>query len=232
MLSIRLFPLLCAVLAAVGLTGCGSGTMDAKEGAERKILLVGNGADPRFMDLHLVNSVSEHHLMMALFEGLVAEDPVKDAEAEPGVAERWESNPDKSVWTFHLRHNARWSDGVPVTAEDFVWSWRRMLTAALAAEYSQMLFALKNGREFYEQKVSAEAVGAKALDAHTLEVTLVGPTPLFILMLLLTSWWPVPRHTIEKYGDPLDRVNPWSQEGHMVGNGAFQLKRQLFRQVL
>lgn len=232
MFSMRLFPVLCAVLAAVGLTGCGSGTMDAKEGAERKILLVGNGADPRFMDLHLVNSVSEHHLMMALFEGLVAEDPVKDAEAEPGVAERWESNADKSVWTFHLRNNARWSDGVPVTAQDFVWSWRRMLTAALAAEYSQMLFALKNGREFYEQKVSAEEVGAKALDAHTLEVTLVGPTPHFILMLLHTSWWPVPRHTIEKYGDPLDRVNPWSQEGHMVGNGAFQLKRQLFRQVL
>ena len=89
MLLIRRLLMCCAAVAAVGLSGCGSGTMDAKEGAARRILLVGTGADPRFMDLHLINSVSEHHLMMALFEGLVAEDPVKDAEAEPGVAERW-----------------------------------------------------------------------------------------------------------------------------------------------
>ena len=225
--------LLCAALvAAAALTGCGGGTMDAKEAAGKKILLVGNGADPRFMDLHLINSVSEHHIMLALFEGLVAEHKSKDDDVEPGVAERWETNSDKSVWTFHLRQDARWSDGVPITAEDFVWSWRRMLTAELAAEYSQMLFALKHGRGFYEKKLSAGEVGVKALDPRRLEVTLVGPTPHFLLMLLHTSWWPVPRHVIEKYGDPLDRVNPWTHEGNMVSNGAFKLKRNLFRQVL
>jgi oligopeptide transport system substrate-binding protein len=232
MISFRCLYLLCALLAMAALTGCGSGTVDAREGAEQKILLVGNGADPRFMDLHLVNSVSEHHIMLALFEGLVAEHPSKDADVEPGMAERWEANADKSVWTFHLRPDARWSDGVPLTAEDFVWSWRRMLTAELAAEYSQMLFALKNGREFYNKTAPAEAVGVKALDPHTLEVTLVGPTPHFLLMLLHTAWWPVPRHVIEKFGDPLDRVNPWSHEGNMVSNGAFKLKRNLFRQVV
>jgi len=224
--------LLCALLATVGLTGCGSGTMDAKQGAEQKILLVGNGADPRFMDPQLVNSTSEHHLMIALFEGLVAEHPSRDAEVEAGVAERWDTNSDKSVWTFHLRPTAEWSDGVPVTADDFVWSWRRMLTKSLAAEYSQMLFALKNGEAFYEGKVDGEQLGVKAIDPKTLEVTLVGPTPHFLLMILHTSWWPVPRHCIEKYGDALDRVNPWTQEGKMVGNGAFTLKRNLFRQVI
>ena len=229
---LRLLFLLCSVLATAGLTGCGSGTMDAKEGAEQKILLVGNGADPRFMDLHLINSVAEHHLMLALFEGLVAEHVSKDSDVEPGMADQWEANEDKSVWTFHIRSDARWSDGVPFTADDFVWSWRRMLTADLAAEYSQMLFALKNGREFYEKKMSAEEVGVKAIDPRTLQVTLVGPTPHFLLMLLHTAWWPVPRHVIEKFGDPLDRVNPWSQEGNMVSNGAFQLKRNQFRQVV
>ena len=223
---------LCAALAVAGLTGCGSGTMDAREGAAQKILLVGNGADPRFMDPHLLNSVPEHHLLMSLFEGLVAEHPVKDAEVEPGMAERWEANADKSVWTFHLRANAVWSDGVPVTAEDFVWSWRRMLTKSLAAEYSQMLFVLKNGEAFYNGKVNAEELGVRAIDPRTLEVSLVGPTPHFLIMMLHTSWWPVPRHCIEKFGDALDRVNPWSQEGNMVGNGAFTLKRNLFRQVI
>ena len=155
--------LLCAALvAAAALTGCGGGTMDAKEAAGKKILLVGNGADPRFMDLHLINSVSEHHIMLALFEGLVAEHKSKDDDVEPGVAERWETNSDKSVWTFHLRQDARWSDGVPITAEDFVWSWRRMLTAELAAEYSQMLFALKHGRGFSEKKLPAGEIGVKA----------------------------------------------------------------------
>lgn len=229
---LRYVTLLCAAFALAVLTGCGSGTMDAKEGARKKILLVGNGTDPRFMDVHLINSVPEHHIMLALFEGLVAEHKTKDDDVEPGVAERWEANADKSVWTFHLRKDARWSDGVPMTAEDFVWSWRRMLTAELAAEYSQMLFALKNGREFYEKKLPAGQIGVKAVDPHKLEVTLVGPTPHFLLVLLHTSWWPVPRHVIEKFGDPLDRVNPWTQEGNMVSNGAFKLKRNLFRQVI
>ena len=228
----RFLLLLCTVFATAGLAGCGSGTLDAKEGAAKKILLVGNGADPRFMDPHLLNSVPEHHLLMALFEGLVAEHPVKDAEVNPGMASQWEANPDKSVWTFHLRPNALWSDGVPVTAKDFVWSWRRMLTKSLAAEYSQMLFVLKNGEAFYEGKAKAEELGVRAIDPSTLEVTLVGPTPHFLIMMLHTSWWPVPRHCIQKYGDPLDRVNPWTQEGNMVGNGAFILKRNLFRQVI
>jgi oligopeptide transport system substrate-binding protein len=229
---IRFFLQLCAALAAVGLCGCGSGTMDAKEGAAQKILLVGNGADPRFMDPHLLNSVPEHHVLMALFEGLVAEPPVSNTVVDPGMAERWESNADKSVWTFHLRPNVVWSDGVPVTAGDFVWSWRRMLTKSLAAEYSSMLFVLKNGEDFYNEKVPPEALGVKALDPRTLQVTLVGPTPHFLIMMLHTSWWPVPRHCIEKYGGPYDRVNPWTQEGKMVSNGAFILKRNLFRQVL
>ncbi len=206
--------------------------MDAREGAAQKILLVGNGADPRFMDPHLLNSVPEHHLLLSLFEGLVAEHPSKDAEVEPGIASHWEANADKSVWTFHLRPNALWSDGVPVTAEDFVWSWQRMLTKALAAEYSPMLFVLKNGEAFYEGKATAQELGVKALDPRTLEVTLVGPTPHFLIMMLHTSWWPVPRHCIEKHGGALDRVNPWSHEGNMVSNGAFTLKRNLFRQVI
>lgn len=232
MTSRFLFALLGAVFVTAGFTGCGSGTMNATEGAARKILLVGNGSDPRFMDPHLLNSVPEHHLLMSLFEGLVAEQPVKDAAVEPGMAERWEANADKSVWTFHIRPNAVWSDGVPVTADDFVWSWRRMLTKTLGAEYSQMLFVLKNGEAFYNGTAKPEELGVRAIDPRTLEVTLVGPTPHFLIMMLHTSWWPVPRHCIEKFGDPFDRVNPWTQEGNMVCNGAFTLKRNQFRQVI
>ncbi|MES2709528.1 MAG: peptide ABC transporter substrate-binding protein [Verrucomicrobiota bacterium] len=221
------------LLAGALLPSCGNDAITAPQGAKEKILLFNNAADPRFLDPQLINSVSEHHLLMSLYEGLVAERPDTDVEVEPGMADRWEANADKTVWTFHLRDNAKWSDGVAITAEDFVWSWRRMLTKKMAAEYSQMLFALKNGEAFYEGKVPAEEVGVKALDPRTLQVSLVGPTPHFLLVLCHTSWWPVPRHTMEKFGDPFDRLSTkWMDDGNHVGNGPFKLKRNAFRRMV
>lgn len=228
----RLVFALLAAIPALLTASCGPGALSAKEGAERKILLVNNSSDPRFLDLHLMNSVPEHHLMVALFEGLVAEHLDDDSQAEPGVAERWEPNEDKSRWTFYLRDNAKWSDGAPITAEDFVWSWRRILTRKLGAEYAQMLFALKNGREFYKGTAKAEDLGVKAVNPRVLEVELVGPTPHFPLMLQHCSWWPVPRHVIEKHGDPFDPGNRWWQPENLVSNGPFKLKDYRFRQVL
>jgi oligopeptide transport system substrate-binding protein len=234
MTNLRIFSRFCLLLLAGALLpSCGNDAITARQGAEQKILLFNNAADPRFLDPQLVNSVSEHHLLMAMFEGLVAERPDTDVEVEPGMSDRWEANADKTVWTFHVRDNAKWSDGVPITAEDFVWSWRRMLTKKMAAEYSQMLFILKNGEAFYNGTASAEDVGVKALDKQTLQVSLVGPTPHFLLILCHTSWWPVPRHTMEKFGDPFDRLSTaWMDEGNHVCNGPFKLKRNAFRRMV
>ena len=224
--------LLCSVLATAGLTGCGADPINAREGAREKIFLINNKAEPRFLDLQRCNSVTEHHIMLSLYQGLVSENRDSDKDVEPGMAEKWEANADKSVWTFHLQKNAKWSDGTPFTAHDFVWSYRRMLRKELGAQYAEMLYLLKNGLPLYEGKVKEEELGARALDDATLELTLVGPTPHFPLIACHTSWWPVPRHVIEKYGGIYDVMNPWTDEDKLVGNGPFKLKRYLFRQYL
>lgn len=228
----RFLLFLFTVLAAAGLTGCGGDPVDAVEGAKSKIFLVNNKAEPRFLDLQRCNSVTEHHIMLALYQGLVGESKESDKDVEPGAAERWEANPDKSVWTFHLRQNGKWSDGAPITAHDFVWSYRRMLRKELGAQYAEMLYMLKNGKELYDGSVKEEDLGAKALDDYTLQLTLLGPTPHFLLIACHTSWWPVPRHVIEKYGGIFDVMNPWTEEDKLVGNGPFKMKRYLFRQYL
>ena len=147
---LRLLFLLCSVLATAGLTGCGADPINAREGAREKIFLINNKAEPRFLDLQRCNSVTEHHIMLSLYQGLVSENRDSDKDVEPGMAEKWEANADKSVWTFHLQKNAKWSDGAPFTAHDFVWSYRRMLRKELGAQYAEMLYLLKNGLPLYE----------------------------------------------------------------------------------
>lgn len=224
--------LLLAALSLLTLAGCGGEPISALEGARRGILLINNKSEPRFLDLQRCNSVAEHHLMLALFQGLVSEHRDSDQQVEPGMARSWEANADKSVWTFHLQPEAKWSDGTPFTAHDFVWSWRRMLRPELGAQYADMLFLIRNGRELYERKVPETDLGARAIDDHTLEVSLIGPTPHFPLIACHTAWWPVPRHVIERYGDVCDVMNPWTDEDKMVSNGPFRMKRYLFRQYL
>ena len=109
-----LLPLLTAGLTLL-LAACSGDPVSAKEGARRKIFLVNNRSDPAYLDLQRCNSVADHQIQLALSEGLVAESRASDRVVEPGVAERWEANADNSVWTFYLRKNGRWSDGVPVT---------------------------------------------------------------------------------------------------------------------
>lgn len=176
------------------------------------------------LDPQTAINISEMDIASALFEGLVAEDPV-DLHPVPGVAELPDISADGLVYTFHLRPNARWSDGSPVTAEDFVASWRRILTPALAAENANLLYLLQ-GAEAFHKGVNRDFgnVGARALNPHTLRVTLEHATPYFLSMLTHPAWSPVPLATIAKYGSATDRGNRWTRPGQLVGNGAFVLK--------
>ncbi|MCD8481946.1 MAG: peptide ABC transporter substrate-binding protein [Verrucomicrobia bacterium] len=206
------------------LTGCGGSLPNTDQGVRDQILLLGNGAEPKSLDPHIATGVTENKIISALTEGLVAHHPSDDNAVEPGVAERWEHNEDYSVWTFFLNPRARWSNGDTVTAHDFVFSFQRMLSPALAAEYGQMLFIMKNAQEFHSGTVSDFAdVGAKALDDHTLQLTLVGPTPFFLSMLMHYSWFPVHPPTIEQHGGMTDRDGRWTLPGNHVGNGPFML---------
>jgi oligopeptide transport system substrate-binding protein len=231
----RLPALLAALLLSLLALGCarkspgdsgpGSGTAAASTAPGKMIWRVGNGTEPQDLDPQTVSGVPEHKLIMALFEGLLAENP-RDLSPEPGVAERWEVSADGLAYTFHLRADARWSDGTPLTAATFVRSYQRMLTPALAAEYAYLLHFIKNARAYNEGKLADfAAVGVTAVDDRTLRITLETPTP-FLLKLIAShySWYPVPVHVIEKFGGLTRKGTAWTRPGNLVSNGPFVLK--------
>jgi oligopeptide transport system substrate-binding protein len=193
------------------------------DGNRTQTIHIGNLGEPNDLDPHTGDSTNTSAIIQALFEGLTVYDP-RTCEPRPGVAETWEPSPDGLTWTFHLRPNARWSNGDPVTAADFVYSFRRILMPGLAAEYASMLFVLKNATALYAGTLADPAqLGARAPDPRTLVLTLEHPAPYLPAMLCHTAWLPVHRPTIEKHGRPDQRGTPWTRPGNIVSNGAFTL---------
>ncbi|WP_107852793.1 ABC transporter substrate-binding protein [Oceanimonas marisflavi] len=179
-------------------------------------LVRGNGSEPASLDPHKVEGVPESNVLRDLFEGLVNSGP--DGEVVPGVAERWETK-DNLVYVFHLRDDAKWSNGDPVTAADFEYALRRAVDPATASPYSWYLekATILNATEVVNGNKPASELGVKALDEHTLEITLASPVPYFVSMLSLAPTYPVHRATVEKHGDE------WTRVGNMVSNGAYRL---------
>lgn len=224
--------LLAAALAAASLPAPAQGERPVDVAARAGILLLGNGAEPATLDPHLATGVTENKIISTLIEGLVAYHPSDSNLVEPGMAERWEPNADASVWTFHLRE-ARWSNGDPVRASDFVYAARRILTAELGGQYANMLYIL-DGAEGYHRQDDPEftgerirdfaRVGVSAPDERTVVYRLRGPAPYFANMLTHYSWFPVHPPTIEAHGGLTARQSPWIRPGNFVGNGAFRLE--------
>ena len=133
----------------IGLTGCGSGESNISLGNRTGILYWGNGTEPASLDPHIATGVPEHHIMSSVMEGLVLKDR-KSLEPRPGVAESWTISDDGRVYTFKLRDDARWSNGDPHIASDYVWSWWRALQPALGNQYAYMLFPIKNSKRYYD----------------------------------------------------------------------------------
>ncbi|MCB1810965.1 MAG: peptide ABC transporter substrate-binding protein [Candidatus Competibacteraceae bacterium] len=178
------------------------------------VLRIGNVGEPKTLDPHFVSGVWENRIVGDLFMGLTTEGP--DASTIPGAAESWTVSDDGLVYTFKLRaHN--WSDGTPVSAEDFVYSMRRILLPATAAEYASLLYTIKNAEAVNSGKAAPEELAVKALDEQTLEITLEAPAPFFIDQLTHYTAFPVPRHVVEKYG------NDWVKKGNIVSNGPYVL---------
>ena len=152
-------------------------SLTLQEANKNKILLLTVGSEPRTLDPQEAQGVTEHHIIMAMIEGLVAPSIDDQSKAVPGMADRWEHNDDYSVWTFHIGDDRKWSNGDPVTADDFVKSYRRILTPTLGAKYSYMLYPMKNAKAFNEGKITDPTqLGVRAVDARTLELTLDCPT--------------------------------------------------------
>ena len=203
------------------LTACG-GSRDAG----RKILHLGNGAEPKELDPAVVTGVSEFHIISSLLEGLVTLDPT-DMTPLPAAAVSWEISPDLITYTFHIRKNAKWSNGDDVVSSDFVYSWTRLLNPETASEYAYQAYYIKNGRPFNEGKLKDPAkLGLAAPDSKTLVVTLESPTPFFLALLNHHSLYPVNRKTVEAFG------SQWSRPEHHVGNGPFRLKKWALNTVV
>lgn len=182
--------------------------------------VISNGAEPQSLDPAKVQGVPEHRILMALMEGLVSTDP-KTANPIPGLAKSWEANEDGTEYTFHLRETT-WSDGVPITAHDVVWSWLRELDPATASPYAWFpCMFLEGAQAFNDGTGSAEDVGIEAIDDYTFKMKLIGPLPYAIGALEHYSFAVVPRHAIEEHGDA------WTQPANFVGNGPFTLKERI-----
>jgi len=198
------------------------------------VLRIGNGTEPKGIDPHAVSGMPEHHILTALFEGLLTIDP-KDLHPIPGLAHKWDISDDGLVYTFHLRPGLKWSDGAPITSDDFVQSYKRMLSSSIASEYANMLYDYVEGALAYykgEQKDFSK-VGFKAVDPLTLEVRLLHPTP-FLLKIIAChyAWFAIPTKVVEKYGPIDSRNTDWTKPGRFVGSGPFMLKEWLPNQKL
>jgi oligopeptide transport system substrate-binding protein len=219
----RLVLPLSAACALLALAGCGRRETPAEAGIRTQTLLLANAAEPQDLDPNVIYAWTDNNIANALFEGLTDIDEANTA-AVPAVATSWDVSPDGLVYTFHLRPDARWSDGDPVTASDFVYSFHRELSPNLGATYSYMLWVIRNAEAFNSGKLTDfSQVGAQAIDAQTLRITLAKPTPYLPALAAHMTWFPVHQAAVEKFGKMDQKGTRWTLPGNLVGNGPFVL---------
>ncbi|HVJ51003.1 MAG TPA: peptide ABC transporter substrate-binding protein [Aliidongia sp.] len=173
--------------------------------------------EPTSLDPHKATTREDGLVDLDLFEGLTSYSAT--GTIIPGTAQSWEASADGLVWTFHLRPDAVWSDGMPLEAEDFVYSFRRALSPGIVVPTNVVPVPILNAAEIIAgREKDPTKLGVTALDAHTLRVTLIKPMPFLPAALTDTTWMPVPRQAIEAWADK------WAEPGHMVSNGPFTLK--------
>jgi oligopeptide transport system substrate-binding protein len=205
------------IAAALALSACGNGQpVRAACPAGKVCFETGNGPDPVSIDPNLASGGTwESRILTDVMDGLTVDDI--DGKVIPGTAKSWETSADGLTWTFHLREDARWSDGVPVTAEDFAFSFRRILDPKMAAEYASILYFLKNAQAVNEGKMPPSGLGVDATDPHTLVIHLEHPAPYLLEVAKHQTMYPIPKHVVEKWGDA------WSKPEHYVSNGPYKM---------
>ena len=212
---------LCAVVLAATLAtslfiGCGDNSTGGSSSGSNQNLVFNLGEDPETMDPTLNNSSGAGTMILNAFEGLMVLD--ENDKPTEGAAESYEVSEDGLTYTFKLRQDGKWSDGEPVVADNFKYSWLRALDKATAAEYAYQLFYIKNAEKFYNGEATAEEVGIKVIDDYTLEVTLENPTSYFLQLCAFTTYVPLREDIVS--------ANPegWATTPETyVSNGAFKL---------
>lgn len=195
------------LIALTALIGCSAGESNVERGNREGILYFGNGTEPQSVDPHVLSGSPEVNLASAVFEPILGRNPHTLA-IEPGVAERWEFNADRTAVTFYLNPEARWSNGDPLTAEDFRWSWQRALTPALGNTMANSLFVIKGAEDFHHgRNPDPNSLGVHVIDKHTLLVELAYPNP-FALIRLTYIYSP---------GASGDDRSPWQADRSLLG---------------
>jgi oligopeptide transport system substrate-binding protein len=175
----------------------------------------GNNADPETLDPQKTSTVAESQILRDAFEGLVAYS--MQGKPIPGAAEKWEISDDGKLYRFTLRSNAKWSNGDPVKASDFVYSYRRILNPETGAKYANILYPIKNAEKVNKGQAKLEELGVAAPNDKTVEISLENATPYFIELLTHTTSLPVHPASVEKFG------KDWVKPGNIVSNGAYMI---------
>jgi len=206
-----------AALAA----GCGGGNGAGGDGGGviDQVITINWGAEPPSLDPGLATDTTSSDVLLNIMDPLVKLGD--NLEPVPNLAESWDvTNGGKTV-TFHLRNDGKWTNGDPVTAKDYEWSWKRTISPDLAADYAYQFFGIVGAEDYNSCKSGCAAmrdkVGIKATDDHTLRVELTSPQPWFVQQVAHTSFLAVNRATVEKFG------NKWTEPGNIVTNGPFEL---------
>jgi oligopeptide transport system substrate-binding protein len=206
-----------AALAA----GCGGGNGAGGDGGGviDQVITINWGTEPPSLDPGLATDTTSSDVLLNIMDPLVKLGD--NLEPVPNLAESWDvTNGGKTV-TFHLRNDGKWTNGDPVTAKDYEWSWKRTISPDLAADYAYQFFGIVGAEDYNSCKSGCAAmrdkVGIKATDDHTLRVELTSPQPWFVQQVAHTSFLAVNRATVEKFG------NKWTEPGNIVTNGPFEL---------
>ncbi|MCT4662377.1 MAG: peptide ABC transporter substrate-binding protein [Tissierellales bacterium] len=247
--------LAAAMSMSVVLTGCGGGnapaepekkeevtqtstdaekkeeTKDSATDGEEKlaaeqVLRINWGSNPPDLDPQTTTDQVSFEVVNACYEGLVRLQPDGKAYQDTGLAKSWEISEDKMTYKFMLR-DAKWTDGTPITAEDFEYAWKRALDPATASQYAYMLYHIKGAQAYNAGEGSADDVAIKALDEKTLEVTLERPTPFFASLTSFITYLPAQKAAIEKHGDKYT-----SDVANMVFSGPFKITEWVQEQKL
>ncbi len=211
------FIMLVAMLALSSvLAGCGGDKAASGDGKDvKQEMTVGMTAEPPALDPALATDTTSGWVLNHTFEGLYTKD--QKGNIVPGLAKDTKVSDDGKTYTFTIRDDAKWSDGTPVTAQDFEYSWKRVLDPKTGSSFAFYLYYIKGAEAYNKGKGSADQVGVQAVDEHTLKVELNAPLAYFNKLLAMYTFYPVKKDLVEK------NKNWAADANNYVSNGAFKM---------
>lgn len=211
---------LLSACAVFSITSC-SNKSNETQTQNKNLITVDLGSDVATVDPQLGEDSQSHRITNDLFEGLTINDQHNQVVA--GLADKWETSPDGKTYTFHLRKDIKFSDGSPITANDVVYTYRRLVDPKVSSSYNMLLNNVVNGKEIIQGKKPITTLAIKAVDNDTVEITLVHPDPSFLAITSLWNLGIVSESNITKFG------SQWTDPKNIVTSGAYKLDERIVK---